>query len=210
MSQEDVDRMKEQYEEFVRREFQELQEYQTSMQHESPDPLRESISRHREDFHTAHFQDIDRLEQISRSLTSQDLERRMDEMQQAQFLLISWLAETLQRRLGLIIPHRDPGDVQRRLERLYPAPPAIPRPVQPAQRQRDVSMEQRRREIDINMFPTRIVKDDSCDQCSICLEDYEPDTTVRQLPCNHCFHTDCLIPWLKEHRTCPLCRHNFQ
>ena len=43
-------------------------------------------------------------------------------------------------------------------------------------------------------------------QCSICLVNFEEDETVRQLPCKHYFHTDCIYTWLRQNNTCPVCR----
>lgn len=43
-------------------------------------------------------------------------------------------------------------------------------------------------------------------ECSICMENVEIGTEVTTLPCNHWFHKDCVVAWLKEHDTCPHCR----
>lgn len=33
--------------------------------------------------------------------------------------------------------------------------------------------------------------------CTVCHEDFEIGTEVVQLPCRHCFHEVCLLPWLR-------------
>ncbi|XP_059478861.1 E3 ubiquitin-protein ligase Iruka [Neocloeon triangulifer] len=47
---------------------------------------------------------------------------------------------------------------------------------------------------------------DQCLQCSVCWEDFKKGESVRKLPCDHVYHDDCIIPWLKIHGTCPICR----
>jgi hypothetical protein len=44
--------------------------------------------------------------------------------------------------------------------------------------------------------------------CAICLEDFVPlESTVRELPCRHIFHADCIDPFLRENSSlCPLCK----
>lgn len=34
-------------------------------------------------------------------------------------------------------------------------------------------------------------------QCSVCWDDFKLDEKVKQLECEHLFHPDCIIPWLK-------------
>ncbi|KAG0485736.1 hypothetical protein HPP92_009589 [Vanilla planifolia] len=43
-------------------------------------------------------------------------------------------------------------------------------------------------------------------QCTICLEAFVPREQVLVTPCNHMFHRDCLIPWVKSNGKCPVCR----
>lgn len=43
-------------------------------------------------------------------------------------------------------------------------------------------------------------------ECSICLETVDSGTCVRQLPCEHRYHLECLDTWLKTSVICPLCR----
>nr|XP_045593984.1 E3 ubiquitin-protein ligase RNF126-like isoform X1 [Procambarus clarkii] len=61
----------------------------------------------------------------------------------------------------------------------------------------------------ISQIPTSNITKEQCDkglQCSVCMEDFTIDESVRRLYCEHCFHNDCIIPWLELHGTCPICR----
>ena len=42
--------------------------------------------------------------------------------------------------------------------------------------------------------------------CPICQDDFEEGQTVKQLPCKHFYHPNCILPWLKLHNSCPICR----
>ncbi|KAK1879087.1 E3 ubiquitin-protein ligase RNF126 [Dissostichus eleginoides] len=46
-------------------------------------------------------------------------------------------------------------------------------------------------------------------ECPVCKEDYSVEENVRQLPCNHLFHNACIVPWLEQHDTCPVCRKSL-
>lgn len=45
--------------------------------------------------------------------------------------------------------------------------------------------------------------------CPICTEEFDFNEPARRLPCGHLFHADCIIPWLKRHCTCPMCREEL-
>lgn len=64
----------------------------------------------------------------------------------------------------------------------------------------------------ISSLPTVIVTQEQVDtglECSVCKEDYSVAEQVRQLPCNHYFHSSCIVPWLELHDTCPVCRKSL-
>lgn len=44
--------------------------------------------------------------------------------------------------------------------------------------------------------------------CPICLDDFvHGETTVRELPCNHIFHPECIDPFLRDNSSlCPMCK----
>ena len=45
--------------------------------------------------------------------------------------------------------------------------------------------------------------------CPICLNDIEQNEEVFIFPCEHLFHTNCALNWLKIKTECPLCRHEL-
>ncbi len=43
-------------------------------------------------------------------------------------------------------------------------------------------------------------------ECTICITEVHRGDEVVVLPCKHWFHDECVVMWLKEHNTCPVCR----
>ena len=52
-------------------------------------------------------------------------------------------------------------------------------------------------------------KEQETETCTVCLEDFKPEEEVMLTPCNHMFHEDCIVPWVKSHGQCPICRLQF-
>ncbi|KAJ9686068.1 hypothetical protein PVL29_015110 [Vitis rotundifolia] len=50
-----------------------------------------------------------------------------------------------------------------------------------------------------------IKEDEGRERCAICLEDFEIEE-VLVTPCNHMFHEECIVPWVKSNDQCPVCR----
>ncbi|XP_030597194.1 E3 ubiquitin-protein ligase RNF115 isoform X2 [Archocentrus centrarchus] len=64
----------------------------------------------------------------------------------------------------------------------------------------------------ISSLPTVCISQEQTDcrlECPVCREEYSLAETVRKLPCLHYFHSECIVPWLELHDTCPVCRKSL-
>jgi len=45
--------------------------------------------------------------------------------------------------------------------------------------------------------------------CAVCCNGYSRGEEMIQLPCEHLFHRECIMEWLKRQNTCPTCRYEL-
>jgi len=47
-------------------------------------------------------------------------------------------------------------------------------------------------------------------ECTVCIDEIKIAEEVVYLPCKHWFHEACVVMWLREHNTCPICRSSIE
>ena len=50
---------------------------------------------------------------------------------------------------------------------------------------------------------------DVAEECSICKSGYQAGDLAFVSPCSHVYHRDCILEWVNEKATCPMCRKDF-
>ena len=66
--------------------------------------------------------------------------------------------------------------------------------------------------LELNEFQFKHLKKYSAlkeDKCPICLQKYKSADIIKEFPCKHIFHKNCIFKWLKKSNVCPLCKHDI-
>ena len=48
------------------------------------------------------------------------------------------------------------------------------------------------------------------DECSICRDNYQTGEQIKELPCGHIYHVNCIDKWLEQERKCPYCNKEIR
>lgn len=60
----------------------------------------------------------------------------------------------------------------------------------------------------LEALPRKLLGKDA--ECVICTEDLPCGTKIVEMPCLHVFHDGCLMRWLNNHNSCPVCRFELK
>lgn len=54
------------------------------------------------------------------------------------------------------------------------------------------------------------VDGDDEEQCAVCRLEFEQEDDVKQLPCGHYYHPECVGQWLQQKKVCPQCNREVE
>ena len=56
----------------------------------------------------------------------------------------------------------------------------------------------------------RNAEDNEEEQCAVCRLEFEAEDDVKQLPCGHYYHPECVGQWLQQKKVCPQCNREIE
>ena len=74
------------------------------------------------------------------------------------------------------------------------------------QRERGLTQEQFDRLNQRSFILNPNTPENEAEKCTICFEDFEDGEIVKELPCLHMFHPDCIKTWILRNPKCPICK----
>ncbi|XP_073059914.1 uncharacterized protein [Primulina eburnea] len=60
------------------------------------------------------------------------------------------------------------------------------------------------------VYTKEVVEENSClVSCAVCMDEFAVGEKLTRMPCFHLYHGECILPWLHNRNTCPVCRYEL-